>query len=245
VSKVTRVISAAPKLAARAQAEQRDRRSRWLHRFAWASAAVVPLAFLGWLLLGSSVFAVDRVIVTGQHRVSAAEVERAAAVSMGTPLARVDTDAAADRVRELDAIASVTVTRGWPNTVRVAIVERTAAVAVKDGNRFDLVDAAGVQFDSAATAPKGVLRLEVRLTDTDAKAAALEVIRGLPLPLRARVGIVKAPSEQQVILVLKDNRVVIWGDASKPSQKAAAVTALLKLPGKVYDVSSPEVVTRR
>ncbi|MDX6220211.1 MAG: cell division protein FtsQ, partial [Frankiales bacterium] len=62
---------------------------------------------------------------------------------------------------------------------------------------------------------------------------------------RRVVWVVRASSPQQVSLVLSGNRVVIWGSADQSSQKAAAALALLKMPGRTYDVSSPSVVTRR
>jgi cell division protein FtsQ len=171
-------------------------------------------------------------------------VARAVDVARGTPLARVDTAAVARRVRALDAVASVTVTRGWPDSLRVLVVERTAAVAVPDGSRYDLLDDQGVRFDIVSSPPRGVVRLE-STTDPAAREAALTVVRDLPLALRRAVWVVRASSPQQVSLVLRGNRVLVWGSTDQSAQKAAAALALLKLPGKTYDVSSPTVVTRR
>jgi cell division protein FtsQ len=239
-----RVVSATPRLKARAEAARRERRGAWLRRIGWAAAGLVPLGLLAWVLLGSPLLGVHRVIVLGEHRLTAAEVQRAVDVAQGTPLARVDTAAVARRVRALDAVASVSVTRSWPNSLRVAVVERTAAVAVPDGKRFDLLDDSGVHFDTVSVPPRGVVRLQ-GTSDADARQAALQVVRSLPLALRRVVWVVRASSPQQVSLVLRGNRVVIWGSADQSSQKAAAALALLKLPGRTYDVSSPAVVTRR
>jgi cell division protein FtsQ len=244
VSKMPRVVSAAPKLRARALAARRERRTTWVRRIGWAAAGLVPLGLVGWVLLGSSLFAVHKVVVLGEHRLTAAEVQHAADVRTGTPLARVDTAAVARRVRALDAVASVSVTRGWPNTLRVSVVERTAAVAVPDGNRFDLLDDTGVQFDTVASPPRGVVRLQGAADDAS-REAALQVVRTLPVALRRVVWVVRASSPQQVSLVLRGNRVVIWGSPDQAAAKAAAALVLLKLPGRTYDVSSPSVVTRR
>jgi len=244
VSKMPRVVSAAPKLRARAQAARRERRGTWLRRTGWTAAGLAPLALIAWLVLGSSLFGVHKVVVLGEHRLSAAEVERAVAVPRGTPLARVDTAAVARRVRALDAIASVTVSRGWPNSLRVSVVERTAAVAVADGSRFDLLDESGVRFDTVTTPPRGVVRLQ-SAADEESRTAALQVVRSLPLPLRKVVWIVRATSPRHVSLVLRGNRVVVWGSPDQSSAKGAAALALLKLPGRTYDVSSPSVVTRK
>ncbi|MCU1624624.1 MAG: peptidase [Frankiales bacterium] len=244
MSKLPRVVSAAPKLQARATAARQVRRTAWLRRLAWGAAGLVPLALIAWLVLGTSMLGVRKVVITGEHRLTAAEVARAVNVARGTPLARVDTAAVARRVRALDAVASVTVTRGWPDSLRVLVVERTAAVAVPDGSRYALLDDQGVRFDIVSTPPRGVVRLE-GTTDPAAREAALTVVRDLPLALRRAVWVVRASSPQQVSLVLRGNRVLVWGSTDQSAQKAAAALALLKLPGKTYDVSSPTVVTRR
>ena len=244
MSKMPRVISAAPKLQARARAARQERRSTWLRRIGWCAAGLVPLGVLGWVLLGSSLFGVHKVLVLGEHRLTAAEVQRAVDVREGTPLARVDTAAVARRVRQLDAVASVSVTRGWPNSLRVTVVERTAAVAVPAGSRFDLLDDAGVRFDTVAVPPRGVVRL-LGAKDEASREAALQAVRSLPLALRKVVWIVRAASPQQVSFVLRGNRVLVWGSPDQSAAKGAAALALLKLPGRTYDVSSPSVVTRR
>lgn len=244
MSKMPRVVSATPRLQARAQAARRERQRTWLRRIAWAAAGLVPLGLVAWLLLGSSLFGVRKVVVVGEHRLTAAEVARVVDVRPGTPLARVDTGAVARRVRGLDAVASVSVTRGWPNTLRVSVVERSAAVAVPVGSRFDLLDDTGVRFDTVAVPPRGVVRL-LGAHDDASRDAALQVVRSLPAALRKVVWVVRASSPQQVSLVLRGNRVVIWGSADQAAAKGAAALALLKLPGRVYDVSSPSVVTRR
>jgi len=208
------------------------------------AAGLLPLGLLGWVLLGSSLLGVHKLVVSGEHRLTAAQVEQAAAVPPGTPLARVDTAAVARRVRGLDAVASVSVTRSWPHSLRVTVVERTAAVAVQRGSSFDLLDDTGVRFDTVATPPRGVLRLQ-SAADPAARTAALQVIRALPLTLRKVVWVVRAPSPQHVSLVLRGNRVVVWGSPEESSVKGAAALALLKLPGRTYDVSSPSVVTRQ
>jgi cell division protein FtsQ len=242
-----RVVSAGPRLAAKAQAGRRDRRRVLLRRAGWAMAGVVPLLVLGWVLLSSSLLAVQKVVVTGVSRLTAAQVESAAGVRSGTPLARLDTGAIARRVRALGAVDEVTVSRGWPHTVKVAVVERVPFVAVPRPHGVLLLDDEGYPLATVATIPRGVVRLEV--TDpvrTDpATSAALSVLRGLPKGLLGVLGSVRAASPEQVTLMLRGGRQVLWGGASDGSAKAAAALALLRMPGTVFDVSAPGVVTRR
>jgi cell division protein FtsQ len=247
VSRPPRVVSAAPKLAAKAEASRRDRRRTWLRRLGWSSAGVVPLALLGWVLLFSSLFSVQKVLVTGESRLSAAQIEQAASFTQGTALARVDTAGVARRIEQLRQVDHVTVTRSWPDALKVTVVERVPLVAVPRGGSLLLLDAHGVELESVAKAPKGVYRLEVSRPGVDdpATRAALGVLQRLPEPLLGRLGSLRAPSAEQVTLVLRDGRQVLWGGVDNGSAKAAAVLALIRMPGRIYDVSAPGVVTRR
>ena len=239
----TPLLQAGPRLAARAEAERSTSRRRRWRRVGLALALALPLALMGWLVLVSPVLGVSTVTVTGQARLSAPEVVTAAALADGTPLARVDTLAVARRLERLSPVASATVTRSWPHTVRIHVVERVPVVAVSRAGGVALLDPAGVQVAVARVAPRGVLPLQ---SATDAStSAALRVLSGLPRPLRNRVAALRASSPEQVTLVLRDGRTVLWGGPVDGQTKASAVLALLRLPGSVYDVSAPGVASRR
>ena len=241
------VLPAGPRLEERARAERRARRRVLLRRGGWVLAGVLPFALAAWVLLGSSWLVVDKVVVTGEARVTSAQVLAAAQVRIGTPLARVDTGAVAARVRALGPVASVRVSRSWPGTLRVVVVEREPVVAVGHGTAWALYDATGTRLGSATAVPNGLAQLQVAHPGPEdaATRAALAVLQGLPPALRAQVATVRASSPEQVGLVLRDRRQVVWGGVSDARAKATALVALLKLPGRVYDVSSPTVVTRR
>ncbi len=245
VNRAPRVASAAPRLAARAHADRRARQSVWVRRGGWGLGICLPLVLLGWLVLGSSVLGVQKVVVTGEHRLTAAQISAVIDVPSGTPLARVDTAAVARRVRALAGVAGVTVTRSWPHGLNVAVIERVPVVAVPQGRTLLLLDTYGVQVATAKAVPAGVYPLTVPVTDRAATAAALEVLRGLPVVLRHELVSLTAASPEQVTLSLTHGRGVLWGGAQDGRAKALAVIALLKMPGTVFDVSAPGVVTRR
>jgi cell division protein FtsQ len=46
-----------------------------------------------------------------------------------------------------------------------------------------------------------------------------------------------------VTLTLTDGRTVVWGTTDRTDEKAEKLAALLTQPGKVYDVSSPDLPT--
>ena len=80
----------------------------------------------------------------------------------GTPLLRVDVEDVEARVARLPQIAAVEVTRGWPRSVVITVVERVPVAVVGEAGRRSLVDADGVLFDTITGAPPpGVVPLEV------------------------------------------------------------------------------------
>ncbi len=243
MSRPSPVAEATPRLAQRAAQERRTRRARRLRRTASGVGVAVPVVAVGWVVLGSSLLGVQQVAVTGEHRLNDAAIVAAARIGDGTPLARLDTTGVRKRVAALPAIESVTVTRSWPHTLRITVVERRPVVALVHGGSFQLVDRSGVVLADVAAVPRGVVRLESG--STQATEAAIEVLRGLPHGLSGRLGQLRAPTAEQVTLVLKDGRTVLWGGPVDGTTKASAVLALLRMPGTVFDVSAPGVATRR
>jgi cell division protein FtsQ len=217
---------------------------RWL-------AATVLLAVLGisggvtWALLGSGLFAVRSVVVTGTRLVPESEVIAVADVQPGIPLIRVNTAQIAARVLSIRQILAVRVATSWPDRVVITVRERTAALAVPlPGGGFDLIDANGVIVQSAASRPPG---LPVYTTtaavsslrgDPDVSAAAA-VVGALPARLRSSVTSVTAPSPDQVTLELTGGVTVVWGDADDAAAKARELGILMQTHARYYDVSSP------
>ena len=76
---------------------------------------------IGW----STVLAVDEIRVSGVSGEEADAVMDLVAVPRGTPLARVDADAVAARVRERVSVAEASVRRTWPRALTVDVVPRT------------------------------------------------------------------------------------------------------------------------
>ncbi|GAB4082867.1 FtsQ-type POTRA domain-containing protein [Modestobacter muralis] len=217
--------------------------------------AVLLLAVAGWVLLASPLLAVRTVQVDGAARLAAEEVVGVAGVEVGTPLARVDTDAAALRVGRLAQVASVEVTRGWPGTVVVTVQERVPVAVVRSDGARRLVDAGGVVFETiTGSTPDGVVPLEVSAPgpDDDATRAALGAVTALPAAVRAELTGVAARTADDVTLTLTDGRTVRWGSADLTDRKAEVLGALLQQidagaiePGALLDVSTPDAVVLR
>ncbi|HEU5107348.1 MAG TPA: FtsQ-type POTRA domain-containing protein [Micromonosporaceae bacterium] len=226
---------------------QRARRRRLRAALPWAiGAAVLALGGLvAWLVYGTPLLGVDDVRVTGTDLVSAEEVLAAADVRPGTPLARVDLADVQRRVARLAPVDRVTASRDWPGTLLVEVQERIAVAAVPSGERFVLVDAAGVGYTTVPARPAHlpVVRLADPGPDDPATRAAMQVLAALTDDLDVQLTelVVEAPA--RIRLKLRKGREVIWGDATENEAKAKVATVLLGRDGRTIDVSAPEVVT--
>jgi cell division protein FtsQ len=213
----------------------------------WRAAffGVLVLAVLGagaWALLGSSLLAVRHEEVTGNGTIPAAEILAAAGIRHGTPLAAVDTSAAARRVEQIDQVLSATVSRSWPDTIVISVRQRTAVLAVAGGGEFALIDPFGVTVRWSRRRPAGMPLLASppgQLRGSQDVLAAATVLRELPARLREMVASISAPSPQEVTLHLRGGITVVWGAASAAQAKAGEVLTLLRTGARYYDVSDP------
>ncbi|MFG3493652.1 cell division protein FtsQ/DivIB [Streptomyces sp. NPDC047928] len=214
--------------------------------------AAVALVVGGvWLLYGSAWLRVERVTVSGTRVLTAAEVERVAAVPVGSPLVSVDTDAIEERLyRKLTRIDSVDVSRSWPHGIVLEVVEREPVLLVEKGGRFTEVDAAGTRFATVAEAPVGVPLLELaaerspslrRFGEDRLTLEAVGVAAGLPPAVADDLLVVHVGSYDSVTLRLKRGRTVFWGSGEDGEAKGRALTALMKAAPKAghFDVSAP------
>jgi cell division protein FtsQ len=196
-------------------------------------------------VLGSSMFALRTVTVDGASRISVQRVLAEAALPTGRSLLLVDPTVVAQRVEQLPAVASAQVSRRWPHTLVIHVVERRPVGVVVGAGSATLLDAHGVAFASVPSAPAGLVRVEVPGavpgSGTAAAQAAMRVVTALPQAIRHRVEQVQASSPDDVALVLAGDRTVTWGSATDNAKKAKVLQMLLRRKAHHYDVSVPSV----
>jgi cell division protein FtsQ len=218
------------------------RRRRWL----LGGLVLVLVGALAWVILGTEVFGVRRIEVTGSQIAAPDRVRAVAAVDPGTPLARIDTVAVSQRVRALPSVAEVAVTRSWPNTLRIAVTERAGVASVAIDGRFVILDSDGVVFHTVAERPEDLVLLRVQSPGPDdaATRAALAVVGVLTPQLREQLRVLVADEPHRLRLELRGGGTVLWGGADGSERKAQVVTALLaESRGRTIDVSAPGVAT--
>ncbi|MBA3411031.1 MAG: FtsQ-type POTRA domain-containing protein [Geodermatophilaceae bacterium] len=209
-----------------------------------AGAVVLVIsAALGWLVLYSSALGVNTIEVRGAQVLSTATVTDVLAIQPGTPLARVDLAAAEASLENVTQIESASVSRDWPGTLVVQLIERSPIAAVDVNGTTWLLDRFGVLFAQVSALPQGIVVLQVERPGPDDRAtsAGIEVIQALAPAIRSILVRIRAPSLTQIELELTDGRTVLWGDADNSVRKSQILAGLLAggVVGTAYDVSSP------
>jgi cell division protein FtsQ len=216
---------------------------RWLSlRYVLLAVAVVALVGTSiWLVFFSATLQVKRVEVVGNELLSDGRIRERAAVPLGEQLALVDLGRADARVGSLAEVKSVDVTRTWPDGVRISVVERTAVAVVELAGRLRGLDADGVVFREYKAVPQGMPRVRPGSSaGTDALKEAATVVAALPEDLASRVDHVEVETVDQITLVMRDQREVLWGSAEESELKAEVVDKLLAAQrAPFYDVSVP------
>ncbi|MBS2937610.1 FtsQ-type POTRA domain-containing protein [Nocardioides sp. J2M5] len=217
---------------------------RWLSlRYVLVAVALVALVSTSvWLVFFSARLQVTRVEVVGNQLLSDGRVREVAGVPLGEQLALVDLSRTDARVGALAEVRSVDVTRSWPHTVRIEVEERTAVAVVELAGRLRGLDPDGIVFRDYDTPPADLPRIRPGAeAGTDALKEAATVVAALPDDLTARVDHVEVATVDQITLVLRDGREVMWGSAEESELKAEVVDQLLGAAPKAgtYDVSVP------
>ncbi|MFS3130263.1 cell division protein FtsQ/DivIB [Nocardioides sp. Bht2] len=228
--------------ATRRRFTRRQWARRWrLGRLLAALVALLMVVAVGvWLVAYSSVLGVKRVDVQGNDFVTDAEVRSLVQIDDGEPLARVDIAAVASRIEELPAVKSVDVSRKWPNALLVQVRERDVVAVIQVGQRYRGMDETGTMFRSFARLPKGVpvIRATGELS-AEVRAEGASVVGALPAKVARRVEYVELRTVDQIDLVLRDGRSVVWGSAEESATKGKVLEVLLGEEGTTLDVSVP------
>jgi cell division protein FtsQ len=139
----------------------------------------------------------------------------------------------------------VTVSRDWPDAIRIAVTERKPRLAIPAGGGYLLADAAGVVFQAVSTAPSGLVVVEADPNSQRVLVDVGTVFSALSTQTAAKVSRLEAPTRDGIVLRLRDGSRVVWGSADDSALKSQVLDDLLPLGGSVFNVSAPAFPTRR
>jgi len=204
-----------------------------------------------WLVYGSPLLRAEHVTVRGDGQLTDDQIIAAAAVPLGGPLVSVDTGAVRTRLlKALPRISTVDVTRSWPHTIRLKVIERTPSAVLKSGGHYTEVDRDGVRFATVDRVPRGVPLVQLagprpaalrQFGTKELLRAAIAVSGDLPETLHGRATAIRVSSYDAITVELSGGRTVMWGSAENGSEKASVLTALMKAQPDAthFDVSAP------
>src|SRR3954454_10330973 len=112
-----------PRIRVRRVQVRRQEGRRRLHVLV-AVVASLSLGVGGWVATRSPLLDVDQVVLEGASLTGATTAAKAGGIIRGTAMVDVDEAAVTRRLRALPWVRSVSVTREWPGTVRIRVVER-------------------------------------------------------------------------------------------------------------------------
>lgn len=211
--------------------------------------AVLALAAVAaWTIGFSPLLAVRSVRVDGLTDAERAAVVSAAAVPVGTPLARIDTVAIEQRVRRVPTVSTASVTRSWPATVVITVGGRTPVLAVRNSQgQLEVVDAEGVAYQSVPQVPAGVVLVNAGASPPapEGLRTAVAVLALLPPEQRATVRDLSVSGANLVSFTMRGKTQVVWGGAGDAPRKLALLTILLATNPAVIDVSAPDTPVTR
>jgi cell division protein FtsQ len=200
-----------------------------------ALAVVVALVVSAFAALHSPLFAARHVTVTGADHERAAAVLAAAGIEGHPPLIDISTARAASGIDQLAWVASATVSRRWPESLAIAVTERTAvgAVALRPGG-VALVDASGRVLARAGRAPTGLMLVTgVGAVPAPggglgrAGAAVTNLAAAIPSSLRPTIASVGRSAADGLTLRLSGGTIVLIGPPSELGAKFVALATLL------------------
>lgn len=232
--------------AARATAsrKERERKAAAKRRAARLKAAAVVLAAIAVVvavvaLYRSSAFSIRQVEVVGAEKLTGDEVRALAAVPDDATLLRFPARDVEARVLADAWIAEVAVTRDFPDTMRIRVVEREPAALVDlGGTTFWVADTQGVMVTTRTPDASSTLAVVRDLPAFEPVAGrpagspelenALRVLAGLSPQLRGMVRAVSAPTADRTALITKGDVEILVGPAEDMEKKDLVARRILK-----------------
>ena len=109
----------------------------------------------------------------------------------------------------------------------IVVQERVPVAVIEIAGRLRGLDSQGVVFNEYDKAPPGLPRISSTSSTTpDALKEAATVVAALPEELSAMVDHVEVLTVDQITLVLRDERVVLWGSSDDSATKAEVLLQL-------------------
>jgi len=210
----------------------RDQGRRRL-RLLVATACVLGGLLVTYAVLHSPWLRVDRVEVSGLHRTPPAAVSAVARGQLHRPMIDAGGPALVAALERLPWVRAATVTRRWPSTLAIAVLERTPVAQAQVAGGWALVDGTGrvVAVSSSPTSGLPTLgtapwRGRPGASLGPSAPVLLRALAAVPAGLRPGLAAVVPEDGGAVALVLAGGTTVDLGPPSDLGAKMAALSTL-------------------
>ena len=226
------------RLTSRPSDRRTDARKERLKRWVAAPLVAAGLAASGIILTASPVFRVSTVQVTGNHHVPKSRLLREAGVEPSTNVFWFKASSAQTLVSRDPWVASATVSRELPSTIRIHVTERRPASQVRVGSTWMLVARDGTVLGPAGHR-KGLPVLPgVDSVQVGSRSRALAVparLAGRLAPgLRSRVRTIRSFPDGHVTLDLAGGARVLLGPPTNLPPKARALSGIIEWAARTH-----------
>jgi cell division protein FtsQ len=199
-----------------------------------AAAIAVAMVIVATLLVvsRSSLLDLRHLEVVGTTSLTRGEVERLAGLSSSTNVMWFDPGAVEQRLESNPWVATATVSRRLPGTIRISVVERVPVAMIRDERGFTIVAADGVALSTVERDPAlpeivVVAGSRARWGNAQGRAAAARAIDGLAGGRRP--GVLRAVLRSGSLTVELDGGTrVEFGEPIGIEAKAAAARRILR-----------------
>lgn len=176
--------------------------------------------------VGNAGFRVKSVAVQGTRRMDPKPIYRIALDQRTTALPLVDVAAIRQRLLDFGWVKDARVSRRYPDTLVINIVERAPAALWQDGNRLSLIDSEGHVLDKVAVTRMPDLPLLVG-TGANGHARALDALLGKAPTIKAQLVSASWVGQRRWDLAVQTGETI-----ALPEGDAAAAAALAKFAEK-------------
>jgi cell division protein ftsQ-like protein len=207
---------------------------------------IVAILAAAVVLFATPLFLVTDTSVEGIRVLTKEQVLQQAQIPMNTRMAELDTHDVAVRIAELPRVKHVRAEKSYPHLVTVEVTERTPLVYCEfEGKMYEL-DASGVAMHvRRPTRRIPEIVVPQPLHNTLQREAALTTAQHLPKDILTRVRTITVDSAAMVVLRMRSGRTVELGSPTRLDEKVESMRIVLTQPGATWNVSNPELPTRR
>ena len=222
--------------------DERERRQRALRvrRVTFGVLIALLVGVLAWgvyALYHAPVLPIERVAVSGARHYDEATIRRLAMVPQEATMIRVPVSAIVRRLEADPWITEAKVTRDFPDTLRIAVRERSPVAVVDAGGKNLWLVSSDLTWLGRRSAEGTGLVVVRGVDEVKAQAGArlrqpeivnaVKSIRGISSELRKQVISVSAPTVDETAFKTKDDVEIFVGEATQMAQKDRIIRQIL------------------